>query len=1706
MPRDLSSPIKAELGKTNLALPVCCVRITLSPSNILRWSDRTVTFNDGSGSQTYSARLMGLTGMDFSPDQTGPIQITIANPDGAITTLDQDESFNGAAVEVLAYLPGIDTYYLLWGKGWCDEISQISAESATIIAYPTASTPNVQLPKRVVALPCSNTFGNTANWVNIRDFEGSECPYQRTSSIGFFGNLVGALDNSTNPVSFSVLWANTSDTEGAKWNIGEYLGIGAEMMLITAAGAVDGSHHQALTCTRAKKGTAMIVHADNDPVYFKDCSQTQDGCTRRGMYGNNALDTYTPPGGGSAKSNYFGGFPYVVGFQRGNYRTAAGQHSHPLRVVFSGNDGSYGRALPVAYGRCRVADPVLLIAKPEGDFLTTLWAVCEGLLGTNPADDSQSGSGYTRNYAYAATTTPAGYRLENIFVNGESRHDPRPGFGIEVVNGDQGEAQPASAFFPTDPSDFITNNFGYWGTARVAFRINTKDSPSVDVTGQQVGGSMELQYGRVHRVYSDTVTFVRRPTDDGLYPGANPAWVIMDLLASKRAGAGLDYSRLNIQSFIDAAAYCSATVADTYYGTNVKRWTFNGIIDQRKSLQQWLQTLCLSFYCLPPYADGNGKIKIRVLKSESTSGVPLFSSKVASATARNIVWSGPHSSLVKSRLPITQIPNEVRVNFIDKSYNPGFVADLQGSLNNSTDPITFTVKWGADAVAAGVMVRLNNKIIIDSEIFWVTNNPAPPDGSRNQSLTCQRAYNSTTKDNHAIHAIVQFWDTSSYGKIAITIADRDSQTQFGTSLGDQTLRVMTKVVDLPGVTTFDEASRIATLILRAGEFGQGGVSNNLQITFSTFYRDCEDLEIGDIIQAEDDLLDPVDEAYFRVLKITPQPLALTDGGIVMSRQIVAVLHDNTMYDDTALTTPKFERVDAPGASDSQPLPVTGFSIVESGIFDANSKPSTNLVVNYTVPSPLGNFRSVLIFDCTDDGSGNPVGDWHLTGEVLATGQSIIDPVTGTYRHFCAVSRPLSGHTPDVDSIGPDGSYIFPRVRILLDGYADSALPAPTGLVAGGRDKFIVLNWDKYTGNNAQLCKAFNIYRSTSSDPATAVLIARKDGNIFSDDSPTILANPTTTYYYWVKGVSVLENVTINGTTWTEASGLPLSAFSSSANANPGTDASVPNAPAINVVRNSAGLSPGDYTFIFGVQKPGSPTNYDTVFEYEYAVSIDNFSTSLIDQLVQSQLPDVQTLRLNAAGIYYFRARVYNIFGVSAWSTTYILNTDGTAGLSDSDVPVAPLGLAVAVSTAGNPIAGNGYQVQFSYGTPARPSEWGYSVFVHDSNTLPTTHQAETPRTNGTLNPGSNRITVPGSPWTASQWVSPDAYEVVYFGPYRSPSSPSWDLDGMVGHTTITGNGVNYIDFDFAPDRQILNRQANLIFWIVKKGVGDHLWEKCKAYAMDIVDSTDVRNVRRVDVNLQSPTVYAWAVVHSVFGMGKLAGPSSSASYLGLTSGEYKNASVLTATLANLAVTAPKTNIVNLGDITLSLGTVQTGLLQTASSGARVTIDSTNGLEAFDNASNLIAQIPSAAVAGSAYLKFLQARPISAASSAGVILWNGDLSHFAVMRSAFVVDGNSVINGSGAFIGLGGVDLTGLAVGLKVDNGQGLAWDAATSIYTGATKDVRIYCNGDRFKIDDDATASETPMLLNVAGGGLVRVSVGANDSGGTGYRLLRVPN
>lgn len=1466
MARGLSGAIKTELGLTTFAAPIYCIRIKRKDGTYLRWSERNPTFDDGTGSHAYEARLQNIGGFSFSADESGPISITVSNVDGQLTTLDRAESFAGESCELIAYLPGLDTYYIPW-SGYCDDVQSIDAEKATIQAYPGTANPHTLIPQRTIGIPCTHVFGSYATWVNYKDFDGSECPYQRdrgsTGNIGFVGALSGAIVAGT--TSITAHWNATALANSAKWRKGDVILIGSERLLVTNSPAdPDGSGNQTLTVTRGYKSTTAASHADNATMFFASCGYSTEYCKSRGMYGNNPNDTY----GSSKKGNYFGGFPFMIGYDYGRYRSASGERAKPLRLTYSGNESGYGRTLPIVYGRARLSDAVLLMAKPEGDFLTTLWAVCEGVLATNTTNDDQT----TPSDAYLThsvlDSSGATYQVENIYVNGESRHDPRPGYGIELYNGTQNQQEPGSAFI-SGLTDFTVNNLGFWGTARVIFRINRKDSPSVDVQGQSITGAFEIAYGRVVRVYSDAVTFTRKAT-------TSPAWAIADMMTSKRSGGGLDHARLNLQSFVDFATYCAGTVTSTFDQSTVSRWTFNGVIDQRRSYDEWIHLMSIGAYCLPPFIDKDGLRKIKALKSESTSGVPLFSSKVASTTGRNIIWENDHSSLVKSRRPIAEIPNEIRVNYVDLG-KVHFTASLHTSINGTSDPVTVSAQWLHADVLLGAKFRQNDVILMDTEQLLVTNSPSDPDGSDRQSLTCQRAYAGTAKAAHSSGATIQF--QSDHSKVSVVIADRDSQTDLGLKLGDNSRRAITKSIDLPGTSSLDEAARLATLLLRAGEFGQGGLSNNLKIVFKAFYRDAEDLEIGDIFEAEDDQLDAASgERYFRVTHLSSQPMPVNDGGFVFIREIEGVLHDNAIYDDTALTVSKFDRIDTGGANDKAPPPVTNFAVAESGVTDGNGVNTTRITITYDEPDPPENYRSLIIFACNDDGAGNQVGDWRYVTDLHQSGESFQFEVANpaAYKWFAGVSRPLSGHRPNEDALDQDGFYVYPRSRVLVDGV---------------------------------------------------------------------------------------------------------------------TDATFPDAPAVNITRSQALLNTALYNLTIGVDTPGSPANWLRLNAVQIQVSTDNtFGTfptgKSLDHTYSTLPPFTIEFATNYPGTYYARARVKNALGWGSYGSTSI-STDILDSLTADTGLIAGVTPTLAIKTASTDhIAGTDIAVTFDIPTANASTYFGHTVIAHSSAILPSVTKLDS-GTAGRMTSSVATLTDLTKSWVVDAYVNK---YVVAFDSTRG-GSPTYEFEGQIVMAKILSNTATVLTFD--ADSQNLHRtRTGLTYFIVNST--ELFWNKVKFATPCLPDPLPGLSQSRTRTVIipggTGAAIYTWVILYNAYGSGKVTASPPNSTTPGHFTAELADVAVTTAKLVDsavtnvkvatdaitttkiadnqistpkliaLSVTAAKIEAWTITAAMLSAGTVTAGTFigttfKTASSGSRVEWDSTNGIRAYDGSGNLLVQIP-----------------------------------------------------------------------------------------------------------------------------------------------------
>jgi hypothetical protein len=990
------------------------IRITAPDGTVYYFGERSLTYN----AHAYLPSILDISSLPQGDSSKDTVTITFSNVDGYFTTLDRTKSLLGSKVEVLEYLEDVEGAILKW-SGWADDFGDLTDGEATLNVFSGFSSLKTEAPRRVLSPNCQWAFGvfNYGVGANpVIDFDGCECPYQYSAGKGFYTVTAAAINDSDDPATFNI----TPLSDGELFAVDDEIKIDNEILRVYSVASASN-----ITCTRAVAGTVIAAHSSGATIKFTNCHYTVKACKRRGMFGNNAADTYYDDEANLVMHNYYGGVPLIYGPTIPSFKEYIGYLFFKTPITtwkskFAGNEGIYGSELALVYGRCLISNPLLLIAKVDGqapndnNFVSYLFAVCEGCLATNSTDGSQT----TPLNAYETAVDS----YEAIYVNGKRRHDMRPGVGIWLTNGMSPQSAP-----PMNGISYFTGDYlGFDGTAIVKLTIteeNNANSGGADSLSS-ASASMHIKYGRLVRVYST-------PTVWTFKASTGPADMLLDFETSRRSGGGQAYSHFNIQSFLDLNTHCNETVTSTVSGISVKRWTFNGAISGKRAFDEHERTLCLSFYCIPPFLDENGLLTVKPLKSETLTGLPIFTS--TSGTSRNIiVEENGKSSLIKRRRSLLEVPNEVKVNFMDY-----------------------------DAIKKS----------------WL--------------------------------------------KTQLILTDREAQTRIGNVANDGSRRNLSKTVDLPGVTTTDEAARIGTLILRAGEFAEGGTANNLIIEFDSLYKDASSVKRGDIIQVEDAKLDVSSEQFFRVIKITDNPEQVENGGIVFKRHIVATFHSNSIYDDTAYTCTEVTRLVGIGAYDAEPPAVTNFTITEECVYNKFGEPQSKLTFLYTEPGEYAgyinhtggyaigvteialdgistiteilmddilrigtkeysisetievvtgactitlksgllvavndddvvsvlrleerdSFRNVVIQRSTTDGDLSPVGDWRFVAELDRSGTYITYDITNEFECFTALSKNKAGLVPSPETKGAAGTYKYPRQTILIDGSTDGANPS-----------------------------------------------------------------------------------------------------------------------------------------------------------------------------------------------------------------------------------------------------------------------------------------------------------------------------------------------------------------------------------------------------------------------------------------------------------------------------------------------------------------------------------------------------------------------------------------------------------------------------------------------------------------------------------------
>lgn len=237
--------------------------------------------------------------------------------------------------------------------------------------------------------------------------------------------------------------------------------------------------------------------------------------------------------------------------------------------------------IPVVYGQHRVGG-IQIFEEVDGRYLYQVFVFCEGPINS----------------------------IDTVFIDGVDATDPKFSGKIDVYTFLGEDDQSVTGWthaIGSGPADFITAGAPGWtadhrmlGCAGVALRLkkNTDLFPRIPIVTGVVSGRKTYDPRSMNTAYS-----------------TNPALCIRDYYLSTRFGARITSTRIDEQSWIDAANYFDTMV--DYGNGSQKRFELNGLVDVSQRIWDNIQDLMRACNSLPKRV--NGKHGIVPMKSETVS-------------------------------------------------------------------------------------------------------------------------------------------------------------------------------------------------------------------------------------------------------------------------------------------------------------------------------------------------------------------------------------------------------------------------------------------------------------------------------------------------------------------------------------------------------------------------------------------------------------------------------------------------------------------------------------------------------------------------------------------------------------------------------------------------------------------------------------------------------------------------------------------------------------------------------------------------------------------------------------------------------------------------------------------------------------------------------------------------------------------------------
>jgi hypothetical protein len=189
---------------------------------------------------------------------------------------------------------------------------------------------------------------------------------------------------------------------------------------------------------------------------------------------------------------------------------------------------------------------------------------------------------------------------------------------------------------------------------------------------------------------------------------------------------------------------------------------------------------------------------------------------------------------------------------------------------------------------------------------------------------------SAISDGELANQIVLTFEDASHGNVErpLTFSDQPQQLKAGKALGDTSIRVIEKKYSALGITNLGEAVRVGNLLLDLGEFDQGGLKNNLRVTFTTWYAYALELHQYQVIKVVSHEIEDEPFEYFRIMSFQRQ----SDLKVVIEAQAYPVDYYDRLEDSTqAPPQPGSGAEDNPGGGPSERPGTTPIGGVRPGL-------------------------------------------------------------------------------------------------------------------------------------------------------------------------------------------------------------------------------------------------------------------------------------------------------------------------------------------------------------------------------------------------------------------------------------------------------------------------------------------------------------------------------------------------------------------------------------------------------------------------------------------------------------------------------------------------------------------------------------------------------------------------------------------------------